>query len=170
MPWLAGGIVGLLLVALVWFNGLVRLRVKTRDGFAGIDVQLKRRHDLVPGIVSVVKAYARHERETLEEVTRRRGEAQAASAVPDVEAREAGLGDALGRLLVLVEDYPELKADASFRRLHDDLVEVEDHLQYARRYYNATVRDYNTRLQQFPGSVLGPLFGFREADYFRLED
>ncbi len=169
------GIAAALVALSIWlFNSLVRLRAKTRDGFSGIDVQLKRRHDLVPNIVSVVKAYAQHERETLEEVVRARGEAQNASAqtaltLSDRERRETGLRGALDRLLVLVEQYPDLKADESFRKLHDDLVEVEDHLQYARRYYNATVRDYNTRRQQFPGNVIGPLFGFRAAEFFQME-
>jgi len=169
--WIAYVAGALVLVGLVWFfNSGVRLRHKTREAFSGVDVQLKRRHDLVPNLVRVVQGYARHEQETLEEVVRLRGEASGASALPERAARESGLRRALDGLMVLVERYPDLKADANFRQLADDLVDVEDHLQYARRYYNGTVRDYNTRMQQFPGTLLAPLFGFQPEDYFQLED
>src|SRR5262245_38955642 len=141
----AGIAVGLVLLwAIVTFNGLVRHGNRVREAFSGVDVQLKRRHDLVPNLVTIVRAYATHERQTLEEVTQARGEAAAAASMPDRERSEAGLAASLGKLLALVEQYPNLKADGNFRKLQADLVEIEDHLQYARRYYNGTVRDLNT--------------------------
>jgi LemA protein len=164
--WVAAGVA---VLALGWtFNGAVRLRNKAREAFSGIDVQLKRRHDLVPNLVRVVGAYARHEREALEEVTRLRGEAAAAAAIPDRERRETDLRGALDRLMVVVERYPDLKADGNFRRLQEDLVAVEDDLQYARRYYNATVRDYNTKIEQLPGNLVAALCRFEPLPFFQL--
>jgi LemA protein len=162
---------GVLLVGAIWlFNSAVRLRNRAREAFSGVDVQLKRRHDLVPNLVRTVGAYARHEREALEEVTRLRGTAGTATAIPEREQTERGLRDGIVRLIALVERYPDLKADANFRRLQDDLVEVEDHLQYARRYYNGAVRDHNTRIEQFPGSVLAALCGWRPLDLFQVTE
>jgi LemA protein len=161
---------GLLLYVALTFNRLVRLRQKVREGFSGVDVQLKRRQDLVPNLVKVVKGYARHERETLEEVVEARTAARDAQTVGDRARKEEGLGRSLDRLFLLVERYPELRADENFRELHHDLVAIEDDLQYARRYYNATVRDLNTRVQVFPSNVLAGLFGFEEAPFFEIED
>lgn len=164
-------VLGVLLVGTVYlFNSAVRLRNRAREAFSGIDVQLKRRHDLVPNLVRVVAAYAKHEREALAEVTRLRGAAEAATALPDRERTERGLDGGIVRLLALVERYPDLKADASFRRLQDDLVEVEDHLQYARRYYNGAVRDFNTRIEQLPGSLLGAICGWKPLDLFQVTE
>jgi LemA protein len=164
-------VLGVLAVGAVWlFNSAVRLRNRAREAFSGIDVQLKRRHDLVPNLVRTVGAYARHEREALEEVTRLRGAAEAANAIPERERSERGLSTGLDRLLALVERYPDLKADANFRRLQVDLVEIEDHLQYARRYYNGAVRDYNTRIEQLPASLLAGLLGWRALDLFQVTE
>ena len=162
---------GLVVVGGIWlFNSGVRLRNRAREAFSGIDVQLKRRHELVPNLVRVVGAYARHEREALEEVTRLRGAAEAAGTMPERERSERGLDQGLVRLLALVERYPDLKADANFRRLQDDLVEVEDHLQYARRYYNGAVRDFNTRIEQFPASLLASFARWRPLDFFQVTE
>ena len=164
-------VLGVLAVGAIWlFNSAVRLRNRAREAFSGVDVQLKRRHDLVPNLVRTVGAYARHEREALEEVTRLCGAAEAATVIPDRERSERGLGLGLDRLLALVESYPDLKADANFRRLQDDLVEVEDHLQYARRYYNGAVRDFNTRVEQFPASILAALCRWRPLEFFQLAE
>jgi len=172
-----GPVHGLLLVALalvlgvVWlFNSCVRLRNRAREAFSGVDVQLKRRHDLVPNLVRTVGAYAQHERDALDEVTRLRGAAGAADAVDERERLERGLAGGLDRLLALVERYPDLKADANFRRLQADLVEIEDHLQYARRYYNGAVRDYNTRIEQLPGNALAAILGWRALPFFQLRE
>jgi LemA protein len=164
-------LLGLLLVGGIWlFNSAVRLRNRAREAFSGVDVQLKRRHDLVPNLVRTVRAYARHERDALEEVTRLRGAAESAHAMPERERSERGLGAGLDRLLALVERYPDLKADGNFRSLQADLVEVEDHLQYARRYYNGAVRDFNTRIEQFPASVLAALLRWRPLEFFQLTE
>ncbi len=164
------GIVALIVVwVAVTFNSFVRLRNKVREAFSGIDVQLRRRHVLVPNLVQVVQGYAGHERQTLEEVVRARGAAAGASAVADRERSENGLSRSLDRLLVLVEAYPELRADTNFRELHHDLVEIEEHIQYARRYYNGSVRDLNNRIEQFPANLLAPAFGMRRAEFFEVE-
>jgi len=164
-------VLGVLLVGAIWlFNSAVRLRNRAREAFSGIDVQLKRRHDLVPNLVRVVGAYAKHEREALEEVTRLRGAAEAAALIPERERSERGLDRGLDRLLALVERYPDLKADANFRRLQGDLVEIEDHLQYARRYYNGAVRDYNTRIEQLPANLLAAICGWRPFDLFQVTE
>lgn len=163
---LAAVVVGFVFV----FNRLVRLRNKVNESFAGIDVQLKRRHDLVPNLVQVVKAYAKHEQDTLEEVVEARSQASAADSMPDRERSEDGLSQSLGKLIALVERYPDLKADANFRKLHHDLVGIEDDLQYARRYYNGTVRDLNIQVEQFPSSLVAGLAGVRKRDFFEIED
>lgn len=170
MTWL-WVLLAVLLVGAVWlFNACVRLRNRAREAFSGVDVQLKRRHDLVPNIVKTVQAYARHEQETLESVIAQRGAATTAQTVPARAESESGLRQSLDKLLLLVEKYPELKADENFRRLHGELVEIEDHLQYARRYYNGAVRDYNNRIQTFPANVLVGLWGFTSIEFFQLDD
>ncbi len=164
------GIVALIVVwVAVTFNSFVRLRNKVREAFSGIDVQLRRRHVLVPNLVQVVQGYAGHERQTLEEVVRARGSAAGADAIADREQSENGLSRSLDRLLVLVEAYPDLRADTNFRELHHDLVEIEEHIQYARRYYNGSVRDLNNRIEQFPANLLAPAFGMQRAEFFEVE-
>jgi len=167
--WLGVGGVVVLLWVVTTFNGFVRLQNRVREAFSGIDVQLKRRHDLVPNLVEVVKGYARHERETLEEVVKARDSAAAAEQIPDRERREASLQKSLSRLFALAEQYPELQADGNFRKLHEDLVELEDHLQYARRYYNGAVRDFNNRIHVIPANFLAALFGKEEEPFFQLD-
>ena len=151
MPLLAWLLLVAAAVLLVWvaltFNAFIRLRNRVREAFSGVDVQLRRRHDLVPNLVKVVQAYASHERTTLEEVTEARGAAAGARAVAERELSENGLSRSLDRLIALVEAYPDLKADGNFLKLHGDLVEIEEHIQYARRYYNGAVRDFNNRIQ-----------------------
>lgn len=161
---------GLLLVWVVYvWNALVRDANKVREAFSGIDVQLKRRHDLVPNLVRTVKAYATHEREALEAVVDARDAARGAHETPERAARETSLAVSMGKLLALVEAYPDLKADANFRKLHHDLVEIEDELQYARRYYNGAVRDYNNRVESFPSNVVAGLAGRGAEPFFQLE-
>ena len=168
--WLSLIVGALLLVwAAVIFNAFVRLRNRVHEAFSGIDVQLKRRHNLIPNLVRTVEAYARHERTTLEQVVASRGRAAAAQAVPERERSENGLSRSLDRLVALVEAYPELRADQSFRRLHGDLVSIEEQIQYARRYYNGAVRDLNNRVQQFPANLLAPLFGVEAGEFFEIE-
>jgi LemA protein len=131
---------------------------------------LRRRTDLVPNLVDTVKAYAAHERNLFEEVTARRASSIAADNVRGQEAAERALKGALGKLFALAEAYPQLKADQNFRKLQDQLAEIEDQLQMARRYYNGTVRDLNIKIQSFPDVLVARPFGFREAPFFELDD
>ena len=162
----------LLLIALMgwsaWaYNRLVRLRNQVSEAWAGIDVQLQRRYDLVPGLVATVRGYMQHESGVLERVTRLRDH-------PEMEVgrragEESGLSRSIGRLFALAEDYPELKASEGFRQLHSSLVEIEEQLQYARRYYNGSVRDNNNFVEGFPSLFIARLFGFRQAEFFEIE-
>jgi LemA protein len=161
----------LILVALVAFvfllyNSLVKLRVMADGAWADIDVQLKRRHDLIPNLVETVKGYASHERGTLEAVIAARSKAMSAQGVAERSEAEGQLTGALKSLFALAESYPQLRATENFGQLQSTLAQVEDALQNARRYYNAVVRDYNTRIQQFPGNLIAGSFGFRRRDFF----
>jgi LemA protein len=160
----------LVLYAVVTYNRLVRQRNLTREGWSGIDVQLRRRTDLVPNLVEAVKGYAAHERGLFEEITARRASSIAANNVKGQEQAERELKGALGKLFALAEAYPQLKADQNFRKLQDQLAEIEDQLQMARRYYNGTVRDLNINIQSFPDVLLARPLGFQEAPYFELDD
>lgn len=157
------------LLAIVLYNRLVRLRNKVADSWAGIDVQLVRRADLVPNLVNVVRGYKVHERETLEAVTAARSAARAASGPAEAGVAEERLGQSLMSLFAVAEAYPELKADGAFRDLQSELSTLEEEIAFARRYYNSVVRDYNTSQQTFPSSLLAGPFGFREAEYFRAQ-
>jgi len=167
-------IIGLLVVA--WavyaFNRLTQLRQLGDNAWADIDVQLKRRHDLIPNVVAVVQGHAGYERSTLEAVVAARGRAvQAAQAGPATRAREEDpLGNALQRVLAVAEAYPELKAAASFASLQATLTDVEDHLQNARRYYNAVVRDFNTAIAQFPSGIIAGMMRLKPREFFGLDD
>ena len=164
--------IGFAVVALLWtgvtFNSLVRLRNRVREAFSGIDVQLKRRHDLVPMLVNSVKGYASHERRTFEEVVQARSAVERDVSVGERAQAESGLSVGIDRLLLLSEDYPELQADQSFHELQAQLVKAEETIQYARRYYNGAVRDLNNRVQQFPGNLLATLFAVRSEEFFEL--
>lgn len=153
----------------IWgFNSLVRHRNRVKEAWSGIDVQLKRRHDLVPNLVEVVEGYANHEKGLLEEVTRLRRESIKVVGLKDTQTAENNLSNSLESLLVLVENYPALKTDENFRQLHHSLVEIEDHLQMARRYYNGTVRDNNTKAESFPANMIATTFGFMSEEFFEL--
>jgi LemA protein len=161
-----------LLYAVVVFNNLVRTRQMANEAWSGIDVQLKRRHDLVPNLVDAVKGYAGHERSVLEQVTQLRS---AARALPqgDVAARaqaEGALSAALGKLIALAENYPDLKASNNFLELQKQLSDLENELQMARRYYNGTVRNLNVLVQSFPSNLIAGLSGFAPRDFFELAE
>ena len=167
MTWFLLALGAVLLWAVWTYNGLVRLRNQVNEAWAGIDVQLQRRYDLVPNLLATVKGYTKHESGVLERVTRLRGQPDL-----DVESRageESGLSRSIGRLFAVAEDYPDLKASEGFRQLHASLVEIEEHLQFARRYYNGSVRDNNNRVQGFPSMLIAGLFGFRNAAFFEIE-
>ena len=162
-----------LLVLVGWgvfaFNRLVRLRNQQRTAWADIDVQLQRRHDLVPQLVKVVQAYAGHEANTLQAVTDLRSQAMGLKQPRQLDEVEASLEHALGRLIALQEAYPDLKANQNFAQLQGDLVKVEEQLQYARRFYNGAVRDYNDGKQRFPDLLVAKLGGFADVAFFQAE-
>jgi len=171
-----GILIAVLVVVLAWgiviFNRLVRSRNLVRNGFADIDVQLQRRHDLVPQLVEAVRAYSGHEQRVLEEITALRSRAQQAEGEQRAQAMagaEVALAAGLGRLLLLAEDYPDLKATENFQQLTRELVETEDLLSHARRFYNGAVRDLNTRIQQVPDLLVARLTGFEEATFFSAD-
>jgi LemA protein len=162
-----------LLVAVVligMYNGMVRGRNLAEEAWSGIDVQLKRRHDLIPNLVSTVQGYAAHEQDVFKAVAEARSASIKASGVQDVAQAESLLGSALGRLFAVAEAYPELKADGNFRQLQDTLTSLESEIQMARRFYNGTARDQNNRTMQFPGNIVASMFGFSKLDYFELDD
>ncbi|AHF90805.1 LemA family protein [Opitutaceae bacterium TAV5] len=175
----------ILLILVLWvvgiYNGLVTLRNRFKNAFAQIDVQLKRRYDLIPNLVETAKGYLKHERETLEAVTKARNiaasAAQAAAANPadpnamkSLLTAEAGLGGALSRLLVVSERYPDLKANQNMMQLTEELTSTENKISFARQAYNDAVMTYNTRRETFPTVILAGAFGFTPAELFRIED
>ena len=169
--WFAFAALAVLLVAgIILYNRLIADRNQARQGYADIDVQLKRRADLVPQLVEAVKGYAGYEKALLTTVTELRGNALAAHAGAARFALERQLGERLQQLVLLQENYPQLKADANFRDLSAKLVEVEDHLQFARRFYNGAVKQYVTRLESFPDVVVARLFGFQPLPFFETDD
>ena len=155
--------------AMLAFNRLIRLRNQFRTAWADIDVQLQRRHDLVPQLLEAVKGDAAHERATLEAVTELRPQARAAHGAQQQGQAESQLEQALSRLIALKEAYPDLKASDNFQQLSSGLVNVEDHLQFARRFYNGAVRDYNDAIQRFPDLLIARSFGFGDAEFFQAE-
>ena len=157
----------LLVWAAVAYNRAVRLRNQVKEAWAGIDVQLQRRYELVPNLVATVRGYMQHESGVLERVSRLRGEPT--MPLDRRASEESDLSRSISRLFALAEDYPELKASAGFQQLHNSLVEIEDQLQYARRYYNGSVRDNNNLVQGFPSLIIAHLCGFRVAPFFEIE-
>lgn len=169
--WIFLGIAVLVLCYVILiYNRLVRLRALVRESWSGITVQLRRRADLVPNLVSAVKGYALHERELLETVTAHRGDAISAKGVGATAQADAALSGMLGRLIAVAEAYPDLKADANFRQLQDELSQIEEELAGARRYYNATVRDLNTQVQSFPDVVVAQPLGFKREEPYADAD
>ena len=169
-----GVIVAIVLVLGLWlmgtYNGLVRLRNHVRESWSGIDTELKRRYELIPNLVETVKGYAAHEREVLQRVTEARNRAAASTGSPAAQAKDENeLVHATQRLLAVAEAYPDLKASAHFLALQRELVNTEDRIQAARRFYNANVRDLNTRIETFPSNVVAGGFGFKQAEFFEVE-
>ncbi|MDX9764194.1 MAG: LemA family protein [Chiayiivirga sp.] len=162
-------IAGVLVWVAIAFNRLVRLRNQVRTAWADIDVQLHRRHDLVPNLVAAVRAYAGHEQATLESVAQARSRAMSATTPTPQGRAETELEAGIGRLLALRESYPELKASGNFAQLQRDLVAVEDQLQYARRFYNGAVRDYNDAIQRVPDVLIARVFSFLPGEFFQAE-
>jgi len=172
MTWyiIVGVVVILISVFIATYNKLVRLRNQVRNAWAQIDVQLKRRHDLIPNLIETVKGYMKHERETLEAITKARNLAQqAASSGPGARAKaETELSSALGRLLAVVENYPDLKANQNFLALQEELTSTENKLSFSRQYYNDSVLRYNNRTQMFPSNMIASMTGFKASEFFEV--
>ena len=160
----------LVVVTIVIYNGLVKLREQANGAWSDIDVQLKRRHDLVPNLVETVKGYATHEKETLERVIQARNAAMTAQGPAAQGEAEGMLSNALKSIFALSESYPQLQAAGGFRDLQASLSQLEDHIQKARRYYNAVVRDYNTKIGQVPSNLVARTFGFRPREFFETPE
>lgn len=156
---------------IIWvYNRLVAARQLVDNGWSDIDVQLKRRSDLIPRIVDTVKAYASHERNLFEEVTEKRNQALHADALVDRAAAENAIKAPLSRLMAVAEDYPDLKANENFLDLQNELSDTENKIEYARRFYNGAVRQLNTFVQSFPVNLLAGTFGFKIREYFEMDD
>ena len=178
-----GIIVGILVILALWamgiYNGLVKLRNRYRNAFAQIDVQLKRRHDLIPNLVETAKGFMAHERETLEAVIQARNMASSATQAANTEdassmgalmAAEGGLGSALGKLFALSESYPDLKSNTNMMQLSEELTSTENKVAFSRQSYNDSVTEYNTKTEVFPASILAGMFNFRQATLFEVAE
>ena len=167
-------LIGIVVVVGLWvvgiYNGLVRLRNQVKNAWAQIDVQLKRRHDLIPNLVETVKGYAGHEKTTLENVVKARGAAVQAQGPQEQGKAESMLSSALGRLMVVVEQYPDLKANQNFLALQEELTSTENKIGFSRQHYNDSVMTYNTRTESFPVNVIAGMFGFKGEEFFELDD
>jgi len=167
-------VLGIIAIFLIWgiaaYNGFIRLRNRCKNGMAQIDVQLKRRYDLIPNLVETVKGYAAHEKETFQRVTDARANAIAAGSVGEQAKAENMLTQALRSVFAVAENYPELKANTNFLQLQEQLGETEEKIRYARQFYNDVVLKYNNTLQVFPNVILARLFNFKEEEYFELDE
>jgi len=167
-------IVGLVVVIAAWFfgvyNSFIRLRNQVKNAWAQIDVQLKRRYDLIPNLVETVKGYAKHERETLEAVIQARNAAMGANGVANQAAAEGELSSALSRLMVVVEQYPDLKAKQNFMQVQEELTSTENKISFARQAYNDQVMQYNTRIQMIPANIVAGMCSFKDEEMFELKD
>jgi LemA protein len=170
--WLGIALIAIVVVFVVLtYNGFVSLKNRARNAWSDIDVQLKRRYDLVPNLVETVKGYASHEKGIFENVARLRSNAMQAEGTGNRSgAAETEFAGAIKTLFAVAESYPDLRADQNFRDLQAQLAEVEDNIQYARRYYNAVVRDFITKCELFPSSMIGNWFGFKPMQYFQAGD
>lgn len=166
-------ILGIVAVVVLWFaiayNGFVRLVNRVKEAWADIDVQLKRRYDLIPNLVETVKGYATHETSAFEKVTNARAQALGAQGVKAKEAADNMVTDALKSIFAIAEAYPQLRAVESFTKLQDELSDTENKIQAARRFYNGNVRDLNTMVETFPSNFIARMFNFKQAEFFELE-
>jgi LemA protein len=163
-------VVGLFLIVVAMYNGLVQMRNRCDNSWAQVDVQLKRRYDLIPNLVETVKGYAKHEREVFQNVTEARAKAIGAGTVKDQGAAENQLTGALKSLFAVAENYPELKANQNFLMLQEELAGTEGKIAYARQFYNDQVMRFNQKQQLFPSNLIAKTFGFKEREYFALEE
>lgn len=164
----------LAVVVILWvigiFNALVRLRNQVKNAWSQIDVQLKRRHDLIPNLVETAKGYMKHERETLENITRARSQAMSSESIGDKIKTEGALSDAMGKFFVVVENYPDLKANQNFLALQEELSTTENRIAFSRQGYNDQVLFFNNKIQMFPSSIIANMFNYKAGEFFELED
>lgn len=158
----------IILWTIVIYNLFIRDRNLINEAWSGIDVQLKRRHNLIPNLVSSVKGYSQHEKNLLESITQKRSEAVQSQSIKDKAPVESDLSGMLKNLFIVAENYPDLKASENFLELQNQLIEIEDQIQYARRYYNGAVRNYNIRVESFPSNMIAGIFNFRQDNYFEI--
>ncbi len=180
MVWIFAGVfIVFIIMSIGIYNSLIKMRLRVDEGWSDIDVQLKRRYDLIPNLVETVKGYAKHESETLEAVMEARSKATAINIDPSnvtaddmamFSGAQQGLSGALGKLFAVSENYPDLKANQNFLELQNDLTDTEDKIQASRRFYNGTVRDYNTKVQTVPSNIIAGMFGFKLREFFEIED
>jgi len=156
--------------AIFKYNSFVSQKARIDEAWADIDVQLKRRHDLIPNLMQAVKGYMEHEKQTFQQVTEARTKAMQADSVEEQQEAENMLSGALKSLFAVAEDYPDLKASQNFQDFQQELADTENKIQAARRFYNANVRDYNTDVDQFPEGIIANMFGFKKWEYFELEE
>ncbi len=163
-------IVALALFLISIYNALIRLRNQVKNAWSQIDVQLKRRHDLIPNLIETVKGYMKHERDTLENITRYRSQAMEAGSVGEKSKAEGLLSGALGQLRVQIENYPDLKANQNFLSLQEELTATENRISFARQAYNDQVLFFNNKIQMFPSNIVAGMFGFKIEEFFQIED
>ena len=167
-------IVGILFIFILYliglFNALVRLRNQVKNAWSQIDVQLKRRHDLIPNLVETAKGYVKHERGTLEAITEARSKAMSAGSVGDKSKAEGALSDAISKFFVVVENYPDLKANQNFLALHEELTSTENKIAFSRQAYNDQVLYFNNKIQMFPSNIVAGMFAFQQSEFFQVED
>jgi LemA protein len=166
-------ILAILIILIFWivgmYNGLVRLRNQVKNAWSQIDVQLKRRHDLIPNLVETAKGYMKHERETLDSITQARSHAVEASGVADQAKAEGELNNALSRFMLVVENYPDLKASQNFLSLQEELSSTENKVGFARQFYNDQVQTFNIKIESVPSNIIAGMFNFKQAEFFEIE-
>lgn len=162
-------IITLIIWAVIIYNRMIRDRNRVFAGWSDIDVQLKLRHNLIPNLVSATQQYAKYEQAVLHTITELRTQSEQVDRIDKKGSIEDELGSGLHKLIALVEQYPDLKANENFKNLQDELVDIEAHIQYARRYYNGAVRNYNTCIERFPNIMVANLFNFKQSEFFQLE-
>ncbi len=167
-------LLGLIVVAVMWavglYNGLVGLRNQVKEAWAQVDVQLKRRYDLIPNLIETVKGYMTHERDTLEAVTQARAAVAGAGGIPERMAAEGGLTAALGKLFAVAESYPDLKASTNFLALQEELASTENKISFARQFFNEAVLRLNNKVQMFPSNIVAGMFNFKEETFFEVTE
>lgn len=171
MIWIIVAVIAVIVIALVWmYNSLVRANVRVDEAWSDITVQLKRRYDLIPNLVNTVKGYAKHEKSVFEEVTKARTEAMQAQGVKETAQKENMFQETLKSLFAVAENYPDLKANDNFRHLQEELVDTEDKIQAARRFYNGSARDLNIKVKTFPTNIFANMMGFKVREFFEVEE